>query len=196
VEGEESDPTKALIEATLGAASINTGVTPRDNDLRGPNFLEVEKFPDITFKSKRIEEAGKPKFKVIGDLTMHGITREVTLDTTFTGEGKDPWGNRRVTFNAETQINRKDSGLTYNTVLETGEFWVRDEVKITLEVQVIPAQGPGGCRGLSLSGRFGNPARACRRVLFFCCLRPDHTVTVPTRWLFPTDWATRRSGFF
>ncbi len=142
IAGDESDPTKAVIEATLDAASINTGVAPRDNDLRGSNFLEVEKYPDITFKSKRIEQMGKAEFKVIGDLAMHGVTQEVTLDTTFTGEGKDPWGNRRVTFNAQTQINRKDFGLTWNTALETGGFWVGDEVKITLEVQVIPAQVP------------------------------------------------------
>jgi len=92
IDGEESDPTKALIGATLGVASINSEVTRRDNDLRGPNLLEVEKFPDITFKSKRIEPAGTWEFKVIGELTMHGVTREVTLDrTSHRGREGTPW---------------------------------------------------------------------------------------------------------
>ncbi len=142
IEADESEPSKAVIEATLDAASINTGVAQRDNDLRGPNFFEVEKYPHITFKSKRVEPVGKSEAKVIGDLTMHGVTRAVTLDVTYGGEGKDPWGNRRATFNAQTQLNRKDFGLTWNAPLETGGFWVGDDVKISLEVQAIPAKVP------------------------------------------------------
>ncbi len=142
VEVEESDPSRAVIEATLDATSINTGVAPRDNDLRGPNFFDVERYPHITFQSKRVEATGKSEFNVIGDLTMHGVTREMTLKTAFTGEGKDPWGNRRATFNAQTQLNRKDFGLTWNAPLETGGFWVGDDVKISLEIQAVPAPVP------------------------------------------------------
>jgi len=142
IEADDSDPATARIEATLDAASINTGVAQRDNDLRGANFFEVEKYPQITFKSKRVEPKDGKTFKVVGDLSLHGITREVALNVTYGGEGKDPWGNRRVTFNGQTQVDRRDFGLTWNSPLETGGFWVGDNVKISLEVQAIPAPVP------------------------------------------------------
>lgn len=146
IEADDSDPSTARIEATLDAASINTGVSQRDGDLRGSNFLEVDKYPQITFKSKRVEPKDSKTFKMVGDLTLHGVTREVVLDVTYGGEGKDPWGNQRVTFSGQTQVDRRVFGLTWNSPLETGGFWVGDDVKISLEVQAIPAQVPAPTR--------------------------------------------------
>ena len=115
----------------------------RDNHLRSADgFFDVANYPTITFTSKRIVGTDPAGFKVVGDLTVHGVTREVTLDAAFGGEGKDPWGNRRVSFSAETRVNRKDFGLTWNQALEAGGWLVGDEVRVDLEVEAIPAQKP------------------------------------------------------
>jgi polyisoprenoid-binding protein YceI len=143
IETESDDLSKAKVEVVLDAASIDTGVQMRDNHLRSAdgNF-DVENYPTITFTSKRIEGNDSSNFKVIGDLTIHGVTREVTLNAGFNGENKDPWGNRRIGFSAETKLNRKDFNLTWNQALEAGGFLIGDDVKVEIDVEAVPAQTP------------------------------------------------------
>src|SRR5262245_46205384 len=118
---DEQDLTRSTIEATIDAASINTRVTKRDEDLRSPNFFDVATYPTLTFKSKKIESAGEGKFKVTGDLTIRGVTKEVVLNVEGNPKPiKDPSGKMRIGGSATTKINRKDFGLAYNKVLETG----------------------------------------------------------------------------
>ena len=127
------------VEAKINAVSVNTNKEKRDKHLRSDEFLDVEEFPEITFKSKSIKKGpSEGKFQIIGDLTIHGITKEVVLDANYEGSvDKDPWGNARSAFTAETEINRKDYGLTWNKMLETGQFLVGNQVKIVLEVEGI-----------------------------------------------------------
>lgn len=134
---DEQDPTKATIDATIDATSINTRVAKRDEHLKNPDFLDVAKYPTITFKSKKIEKVGDTKFKVTGDLTLHGVTKEVVLDV----EGsptpiKDPSGNPRMGGVATTKINRQDFGLQWNRTLEAGGVVVGDEVSITIDIEL------------------------------------------------------------
>jgi polyisoprenoid-binding protein YceI len=135
---EGGDPTTAKIDATIDASSINTRVERRDADLKSPDFLDVAKYPTITFKSTKVETAGKGKWKVTGDLTLHGVTKPVVLDVEGTGDPiHDPMGNTRAGASATTKINRKDFGLTYNKTLESGGVMVGDEVSITIDVEAI-----------------------------------------------------------
>lgn len=129
--------TTAEFEGTIEAASIDTRDAGRDEHLRSADFFDVAQFPQLTFKSKRLTLAGEDEFKLTGDLTMHGVTREVVLDLTFEGQGKDPWGNIRAGFTAETRVNRKEFGLTWNAVLETGGVLVGDQVRIALQIEAI-----------------------------------------------------------
>lgn len=125
-------PTK--IDVTIDANSIDTREEQRDNHLRSADFFEVEKYPALTFTSKRFEGSGN-SFEVTGDLTIHGVTKEVTLEAEFEGRGNDPWGGTRVGYSAHTKINRKDFGLTWNAALEAGGVVVSDEIKIELNVE-------------------------------------------------------------
>jgi len=134
---DEADVTKSTADITIDTASISTRLAKRDEHLRSPDFLDVAKYPAITFKSKRVEKAGNGTLKMTGDLTIHGVTKEVVL----TVEGptpaiKDPWGNRRVGGQATTKISRKDFGLAWNEALETGGVVVGDEVEITIDVEI------------------------------------------------------------
>jgi len=141
--GEGDDLATAKVDVVLDAATINTGVEMRDNHLRSADgHFDVANYPTITFASKRVEGKDPSNFKVIGDLTIHGKTKEVTLDAAFNGEGKDPWGNRRVSFSAETKLNRKDYDLTWNQALEAGGFILGDDVKVEIGLEAIPAQTP------------------------------------------------------
>jgi len=137
---DESVLTNSKVEAVIEATSIETRDAQRDAHLKSPDFLDVEKFPTLSFKSTRINLVRDGELAVDGDLTIRGITRKVV----FTVEGptppaKDPWGNTRVAVSATTKINRKDFGLTWNTALETGGILVGDEVTITLDVQFVKA---------------------------------------------------------
>jgi polyisoprenoid-binding protein YceI len=127
--------TPVSAELKIEAASINTSVENRDNHLRSGDFFDVEKYPHITFRSKKVEATGKDRFRVVGDLTIRGNTREVTLDAEFLGRAKDPWGADRVAFSAKTSINRKDFGLSWNQMLETGGLMVSEQIEVNLEVQ-------------------------------------------------------------
>jgi polyisoprenoid-binding protein YceI len=135
---DERDIANLKLEITIDAASVNTGHAKRDEHLRNVDFFDVAKHPTITFVSKRAEKAGMDRLKVIGDLTMHGVTREVTVDVEGpTQEVKDPLGNFRRGATATTKINRKDFGLTWNRVLETGGVVVGEDVDIFVEIELI-----------------------------------------------------------
>jgi polyisoprenoid-binding protein YceI len=136
------NPTSALIDATIDASSINTRVAKRDGHLKSPDFLDVAKYPTITFKSKKVEAAGAGKWKVTGDLTLHGVTKEVVLDVDGpTPPIKDPMGNMRAGASATTTISRKDFGLTWNKTMESGGVIVGDEVKISIDVEAVKKPG-------------------------------------------------------
>lgn len=138
VEYDPEKPTETKIDAAIDAASISTREPQRDAHLRSADFLDVEKYPTITFRSKRVEPEGEGEGKVTGDLTIHGVTREVTLNVEGpTPETKDPWGNLRRGAAATTKIKRSDFGLTWNAALETGGFLVGDEIKIEIEVELV-----------------------------------------------------------
>jgi polyisoprenoid-binding protein YceI len=143
LEVDNDNLSTAKVEVVLDAATIDTGVETRDNHLRSADgHFDVANYPTITFKSKRIEGKDPSNFKVVGDLSIHGNTKEVTLDASFNGEGKDPWGNRRVSFDASTKLNRKDYDLTWNQALEAGGFILGDEVKLEIGVEAVPAPTP------------------------------------------------------
>lgn len=136
----DSEITDSQVEATIDAASLTTREPQRDAHLRSADFFDVEKFPTLSFKSTRIRRAGDDELSVTGELTIHGVTREVVFDVEGpTAPAKDPWGNTRLGLYATTKINRKDFGLTWNAALETGGILVGDEVTITLDVQFVKA---------------------------------------------------------
>ena len=138
IDYDEENPEQSSVNVTIQAASVDTGERDRDPHLRSADFFDVEKFPTLTFRSTRVTRRSSESFDVTGDLTIHGITRPVTLSTALLGKARDPWGNERVAFEAETTINRKDFGLLWNAALETGGFLVGDEVRISLSVQALP----------------------------------------------------------
>jgi len=131
---DEANPAKSSVQATIEAASVDTRVEMRDKDLRSPNFLDVEKYPTITFQSKKVESAGQGKLKVTGDLTIHGVSKEVVLDVDGPSAAmKDPWGNMRRGASATTRINRRDFGVSGAPTA------VGDDITITLDVEMIQA---------------------------------------------------------
>ncbi len=136
---DESDLAGSSVEVEIDAASIDTRQEQRDAHLRSADFFDVEKFPHITFRSRAVDSLGAGRFKVTGDLTIHGVTREVVLDATDEGRGVDPWGNQKAAFTAETKIDRRDHGLGWNQALETGGVLVANEIRIRLDVQVVRA---------------------------------------------------------
>jgi polyisoprenoid-binding protein YceI len=136
---DDEDLCRSAVEVEIDAASIDTGTPDRDKHLRSADFFDVEQFPTLSFKSRRIDKVSDDSYQVHGDLTIHGVTREVTLDSQFGGRATDPWGGERVAFTATTSINRKDFGLTWNAALETGGVLVGDKVEIELEVEAVKA---------------------------------------------------------
>jgi polyisoprenoid-binding protein YceI len=137
---DERNPDRSQVGAEIDVASIDTRTDERDQHLRSADFLDVEQYPTITFESRRIEGSSKnpgDEFRVIGDLTIRGTTREVTLDAVYEGMGKDPWGGQRVSFSATTKIDRRNFGLTWNQALEAGGVLVGSDIKISIEVQAV-----------------------------------------------------------
>lgn len=133
----DKDITQSQVSASIDVNSIDTRVEMRDKDLKSPNFFDVEKYPTIEFKSKRITNSSG-KVQLIGDLTIHGTTHEVTLDVDGPSpELTDPWGNSRRGISASTTINRKEFGLVYNNLLKTGEAMVGDNVKIQIDAEMV-----------------------------------------------------------
>ncbi|MGN6592366.1 MAG: YceI family protein [Terriglobales bacterium] len=138
---DEGDITRSMVEAVIEAASINTHEPQRDTHLKSADFFDVEKYPQLTFRSTRVERKGDG-LKVTGTLTIHGVSREVELAVEGpTAPAKDPWGGTRIGISASTKISRKDFGLTYNQVLEAGGLLVGDEVTIALEAQFVRSEG-------------------------------------------------------
>ncbi len=133
---DENNPLNTQAEVTIQTASINTDNPKRDAHLRSPDFFNAKKFPTITFKTKKIVKQGD-QLLAIGDLTMHGVTKEIRLPFTITGKITDPWGNTRIGLDASTTINRQDFGIKWNMALDSGGFVVSDEVKIIIHVEAI-----------------------------------------------------------
>jgi polyisoprenoid-binding protein YceI len=134
---DENDPNTAKIDVTVDVTSVDTRQEMRDNHLRSADFFDVANHPTMHFVSKQIKGDVTGTFKVIGDLTIRGTTKQVTLDVTFEGRAKDPWGNDRAGFSATGKINRRDFGLNWNQALEAGGVVVGDEVKMTLDVEIV-----------------------------------------------------------
>ena len=132
---DPADPSKNSVDVTIDASSVDTRVQMRDDDLRSPNFLDVQKYPTITFKSKQSKSAGAGKLEILGDLTIHGVTKEVTLDVDGPSAPiKDPWGNQRIGASASTKINRKDFGVN------GAAGAVGDEISIIIDTELIQPQ--------------------------------------------------------
>ena len=129
------------IEATIQTTSINTNQEKRDTHLRNSDFLDVKQFPTMTYKMKSYKKTGDG-YTALGDLTLHGVTKEITLVGSFNGVTKDPWGNTRAGFTAEGKVNRKDFGMVWNKALDTGGVVVGDEVQIRLDIECIKSKKP------------------------------------------------------
>jgi polyisoprenoid-binding protein YceI len=133
------DFTQASVDVTVDASSIDTGVADRDAHLKSPDFFDVGAYPELTFKSARFEPHGDARGRLVGTLTIRGISREVVLDVERHGQARDPWGNDRAAFSARTSIDRKDFGLTWNQALESGGVLVGKKVKILLDLSAVKA---------------------------------------------------------
>jgi polyisoprenoid-binding protein YceI len=140
LELDEADITKSRVEAFIDATTINTREDDRDTHLKSADFLDVEKFPDLSFKSTQVSKSGEGELSVEGDLTMRGVTRKVVFEVEGPSPAtKDPWGNTRIGLSATTRVHRKDFGLNWNAVLEAGGILVGEEVAISLDVEFIKA---------------------------------------------------------
>lgn len=140
IEFDASNLTASKVSVTIKAASVDTNVEARDKDLRSKRFFDVDRYPTLTFNSAAISDVAGGSGKIKGQLTMHGITRDVVLDAEYLGTAKDPWGNQRYGFHAETKVNRKDFGMAWNEAIEAGGVLVGDEVEISLDVEAVPAK--------------------------------------------------------
>jgi len=136
IELDEQDLTRSRVEASIDAASIDTQVADRDTHLKSADFLDVANHPALTFVSRRIEKQGDG-YRVVGDLTIRGVSREVSLEADFAGLAKDPWGNQRAGFSAKGALDRRDYGLVWNAALETGGVLVGEKVEITIELEAV-----------------------------------------------------------
>jgi polyisoprenoid-binding protein YceI len=139
---DPSDPSSFKADVTIDASSVNTDVPSRDNDLRSPNFLDVAKYPEITFTGSGMKPAGKDQYHMTGELTIHGVTRPIMLAAELGGMAKDPRGTERIAFTATGTINRKDFGLTWNRVLEAGGLVVGEDVQLVIEVEATMKAAP------------------------------------------------------
>ena len=134
------DPTQSTAVVKIATPTLDTGVQQRDDHLRSPDFLETEKYPEITFESTSFEHVKDEDWNLHGDLTIHGVSRPVTLKTEYKGQTTDPWGMSRSFYSSETKIDREDWGLTYNQALEAGGWLVGKEIKISIEVEAVLQQ--------------------------------------------------------
>jgi polyisoprenoid-binding protein YceI len=137
IEYAEANPEQSTVHFTVHTTSIDTAEPDRDKHLRSADFFDVEKYPQLTFVSTKIVKRGAETYDVTGNLTIHGVTKEIVLPVAHLGKAKDPWGNDRLGFEAEVTINRKDYGLHWNAALETGGFLVGDDVKISIQIQAV-----------------------------------------------------------
>ncbi len=125
------------VDFKIKTTSIDTNVADRDKHLRGADFFDAEKYPEITFKSKSIKAAGNDTYNVTGTLNMHGVSKDITLPVTYLGQAKDPWGNTRAGFEATTTLNRKDFGIVWNKALDAGGAMLGDDVKININLETV-----------------------------------------------------------
>ena len=136
---DDDDLTRSSVNVAIDAASIDTGSAQRDTHLRSADFFDVEAFPELRFRSTRIDKRGDDRYAVVGQLTIRDVTREVSLDVEYGGRARDPWGNERLGFVATARVDRKDFGLKWNQALETGGVLVGDRIDIELELQGVRA---------------------------------------------------------
>jgi len=134
---DAENPVVSSVEVTIDPASIDTADGQRDAHLRSADFLDVENFPTASFRSTKVEESEAGRYRITGDLTVHGVTKSLVLDVTYEGSGKDPWGGERAGFSGSTSIDRKDFGLRWNQALETGGVLVGDKVELMLEIEAV-----------------------------------------------------------
>jgi len=134
---------KSSVEAKIVTKSIDTDVEKRDKHLVGEDFFDAPKFPLLSFKSSGIKDVSGKDFKILGTLTLHGVSKEVELETTYNGSVKDPWGKNRSAFVAKTKIDRRDYGLTWSKLLETGGLVVDNDVYIELEIEGVKKEASG-----------------------------------------------------
>jgi polyisoprenoid-binding protein YceI len=131
------DPLQSSVDVTIKAESIDTGVADRDKHLRSADFLDVQTYPELTFRSTRVAKVEGNEFWLVGDLTIRGVTKEVELEVTYEGIEKSPWGTEVIGFSATTELNREEFGMTWNAALETGGVLVGPKLKIEIEVEGI-----------------------------------------------------------
>ena len=137
VQFNEADPAKSSVDVQIDVNSISTNDAKRDGHLKSPDFFDAEKYPYMTFKSKRIEVKDENHARIYGDLNIKDIAREVALDTEYIGQSKSPWGTTAAGFNAMTRVNRKDWNLNWNVALETGGVLVGEEIRINIELELV-----------------------------------------------------------
>jgi polyisoprenoid-binding protein YceI len=147
VQLDAKNPAASSVDFHIKAASIDTNVADRDKHLRSADFFDVEKFPEITFKSESIQAAGKDKYNVTGTLTMHGVSKKVTLPVTLGGEVKDPWGNTRAGFEIETTLDRKAYGIVWNKALDNGGVMLGDDVKVAINLETVKKSDKPAAKG-------------------------------------------------
>jgi polyisoprenoid-binding protein YceI len=136
---DEKDITKSSVSVTIKTASVDTNTPKRDDDLRSPNFFDATKYPEITFTSRRVEKSGDG-YTAVGDLTMHGVTKEIIIPFTIAGTVTDPMGNTRIGLSAHTSLNRQDYGISWSKKLDNGGLVAGDEVEISIEVEAVKAK--------------------------------------------------------
>jgi polyisoprenoid-binding protein YceI len=144
IQVDKANPAASAVDFTIQAASIDTNEPKRDEHLRSADFFDVANHPKLTFKSTSIKPSGKDSYQVTGELTMRGVTRPVTLDVAFLGEGKDPWGNDKVGFDVTGRLNRKDFDMNWNKALDNGGVLLADEVKVQIAVEANKAKPATG----------------------------------------------------
>jgi polyisoprenoid-binding protein YceI len=139
---DENNPTNTTVDITIDAASLNTKEAQRDGHLHSGDFFDVETFPTLTFKSTRIELIDEDNAKLVGDLTIKDITKEIVLNVEYLGQAQSPWGTINAGFTGATTINRKDWDLNWNVALETGGFLVGDKIQINIELELVKQPQP------------------------------------------------------
>jgi polyisoprenoid-binding protein YceI len=142
---DDKDPSKSVVDVAIDMSTVDTREPKRDDDLRSDKFFDVTKYPTMTFKSTKVEQVSAGKLKVTGDLTLHGVTKEVVLDVDGPSAAiKDPWGNQRAAASATTKINRQDFGVKWNKTIDNGGMMLGDEVSITIDVEMFQPAAKSG----------------------------------------------------
>ncbi|HEY1334588.1 MAG TPA: YceI family protein [Myxococcaceae bacterium] len=145
IQADPAKPEASSVTFTIKTASIDTGQPDRDKHLRSADFFDAEKFPEIAFKSSKFTPTGKDTYNVTGTLTMHGVSKEMTLPVTYLGTVKDPRGNERASFEIDTKLNRKDFGMTWNKTLDSGGLMLSDDVDVEIALETVK-KAPEGAK--------------------------------------------------